>query len=83
MQVDVYDNGGRTADRYTIFVWRDPAGRAEAYGMSDNATAPNGFNQFIGMGSEVEQPPRDSKLVRLVDLPKSTLVAIIDRITAE
>lgn len=42
----IYDNGGKSCDRYTVFVGED------VYGMSDNACAPNGFNQYIGSAME-------------------------------
>ena len=42
----IFDNGGKSCDRYTVFVGDD------VYGMSDNACAPNGFNQFIGQAWE-------------------------------
>lgn len=40
--VNIYDNGGKTADRYTVII--DGA----VYTMSDNATAPNGVNMYAG-----------------------------------
>jgi hypothetical protein len=39
--VDVWDNGGETADRYTVIIGDD------VFAMSDNATAPNGVNMYI------------------------------------
>ena len=40
--VTVYDNGGKTEDRYTIIT---PQGN---FGMSSDAQSPAGFNQYVG-----------------------------------
>jgi hypothetical protein len=40
--IRIFDNGGRTCDRYTVVIG------TSVYGMSDNPTAPNGFNQYCG-----------------------------------
>lgn len=84
MKLRVYDNGGKTADRYTVIVEvpNDEFG-GEVYGMSDDANEPNGFNQFIGYPKDYEDLTEDNKRIRLVDLPQSTLVAIIRRLVDE
>jgi hypothetical protein len=46
--VVVFDNGGKTMDRYTVFIKKD------IYGMSKNPTSPQGFNQYIGDIFEIE-----------------------------
>ena len=47
-RVGVWDNGGKTVDRYTVV-----SGRS-AYGMSDKPQHPQGFNQYIGeVGMEI------------------------------
>ena len=38
----VLDNGGKTADRYTVRIGED------IFGMSDNPFHPQGFNQYCG-----------------------------------
>lgn len=40
--VAVYDNGGKSFDRFTVLIGND------FFGMSENALQPNGFNQYIG-----------------------------------
>lgn len=45
--IRVFDNGARTADRYTVVI--DGA----VYGMSDNPSSPAGFNQFSGSVGEL------------------------------
>ena len=74
MKVKVYDNGGKTVDRYTVEIqhWN---GESDYYGMSDNATAPNGFNQYLGNNVFC-----DDKEIWLLDLNKYVLRAIIDRL---
>jgi len=42
MKLAIYDNNGKTADRYTVIIGND------VYGMSTDANMPNGFNQFAG-----------------------------------
>lgn len=44
-----YDNGGRTADRYTVFPYRRLAGtygQGACLGLSDDCTSPQGFSQW-------------------------------------
>jgi hypothetical protein len=48
----IYDNGGKSWDRYTVIIGHD------VYGMSDNAREPGGFNQYAGT---VEEFPRTTK----------------------
>lgn len=43
----VYDNGGETCDRYTVFTAEtEPNGLRQCLGMSDKPTHPQGFSQF-------------------------------------
>ena len=74
MKIKVYDNGGKTADRYTVEIIHFN-GDTDFFGMSDNATSPNGFNQYIGNDVYC-----NDKQIRLIDLNKYVLCAIIDRI---
>jgi len=69
----VYDNGGKSMDRYTVFT---PDG--SVFGMSDNAT---GFNQYVGESDEI---PKGSHLgKKLKSVPKEIEWAVIDRMTYE
>lgn len=73
----VYDNGGETIDRYTVFA---PDG--SVYGMSENPTrAFNGFNQYIGDESEIEKGSHLGK--RLKTVPKGIKSAVLDRMKEE
>ena len=68
MKIRVFDNGGKTADRYTVLLDED------GYGMSEDANMPNGVCMSI-WGEYV--PGQDREIV-LGELPKGTLVAIIN-----
>jgi hypothetical protein len=68
----VYDNNGDTFDRYTVFT---PDG--SVYGMSDNPTSPQGFNQYLGDDTEVEKGEHLGR--KLKSVPKSIEKAVLDR----
>ena len=65
----VYDNGGESYDRYTIFT---PDG--SVYGMSETA---EGFNQYVGDSSEIEKGKHLGRKLRSV--PKGIQGAVLDR----
>lgn len=65
----VYDNGGKSLDRYTVFT---PDG--SVYGMSENAS---GFNQYIGEKYEIQKGSHLGK--KLSSVPKEIEWAVIDR----
>jgi hypothetical protein len=68
----VYDNNGDTFDRYTVFT---PDG--SVYGMSDNPTSPQGFNQYLGDDTEVEKGEHLGR--KLKSVPKSIEKAVLNR----
>lgn len=72
----IYDNGGKTADRYTI-LYGDAC-----YGMSADPKSPQGFNQYCGDASKVVETGNEAlgKRVKFQDLPEIVREAIIDRI---
>lgn len=72
-QTVVYDNGGKTLDRYTVFT---PDG--SVFGMSEIG---GGFNQYVGDSDEVEQGRHLGKKLRSV--PKSIELAVLDRMKEE
>ena len=64
-KVVAYDNGGETMDRYTVIINND------AYGMSDNASSPQGFCQFIGeVGRDIKLGSHLGKKISMNKLPK-------------
>lgn len=69
----VYDNGGETYDRYTIFT---PDG--SVFGMSEDA---KGFNQFLGDHSEIEEGDHLGK--KLKGVPKAIQYAVLERMEDE
>ena len=42
MKIRIYDNKGKTFDRYTVIIDKD------MYGMSSDPLGPRGFNQYGG-----------------------------------
>ena len=73
--VTVYDNGGSTMDRYTVIIGDD------VFGMSDNTTSPQGFNQWAGSISDkdIVIGSHLGKKVKTTSLPKDVQKAIKDR----
>lgn len=65
----VYDNGGESFDRYTVFT---PDG--QVYGMSETAS---GFNLWIGTNKEIEKGKHLGK--KLPFVPDAIQWAVIDR----
>jgi len=69
----VYDNGGKTADRYTVVIKRD------YWYLSADANAPNGVCMFGGEfldDKEYLKLCEDDDLVALKSLPVGTFKAI-------
>lgn len=65
----VYDNGGKTADRYTVYYSRRVAPAQPPFhsclGMSENPTHPQGFGQH----SEGQLGRHNGKLIPFSSLP--------------
>jgi hypothetical protein len=75
MNIQCYDNGGKTFDRYTVVYMDDPEGRGlfSCVGMSEDPFHPQGFGQHsaalpgrhLGKRIAFAQLPADcQKLVR-------------------
>jgi len=77
-KVSVYDNGGKTVDRYTVSIRGEKWNENYIYGMNDMPFHPAfGFSQFVGENLE---PDRNwGKKIRLIDLNKDVLSAIEQR----
>lgn len=71
-KITVYDNGGETVDRYTVFIGED------AYGMSDDPQSPQGFNQYTGYADDMDIPSLGRE-VELSTLPEAVQNAILER----
>lgn len=72
-KVIVYDNGGKTADRYTVFVGDS------VYTMCDKPLSPQGFNQYAGNTGEIKQGVHLGKKVKISDLSDDVQAAIRQR----
>jgi hypothetical protein len=68
-KVIVYDNGGESFDRYTVFT---PDG--SVFGMSYTAS---GFNLYLGNRTEIEKGKHLGK--RLPSVPDNIKKAVLDR----
>lgn len=77
-----YDNGGATADRYTVLfgapLWDESMGRNVPYlGMSEAPTHPQGFSQWGEMPSH--NRAACGRHVRWLDLPEHIRAHVIAR----
>jgi hypothetical protein len=66
INIEVFDNGGATADRYTVLIGED------AYLMSTDAHMPNGVCMYAGRNLVGDESER----IQLSDLPRGTLIQI-------
>lgn len=80
----IYDNGGKTWDRYTVFEYNpqeynrvDGVTTYECLALSDNCDKPDGFSQW----SYASKGRHLGKLVKLEDLPTNVKLHIVKRIT--
>ncbi len=71
-KIQVYDNGGKTFDRYAVVLGKD------VYTMSNNPNSPQGFNQWWG---EVYEVVDDGLLGKKLDhIPECLREAILNRL---
>ena len=75
MKIRVFDNGGKTADRYLVEL------EDNSWFMSENANSPNGVCMYAGKSEN--ECPKDSREIQLGDLPGGTLCQIIYLLTVE
>lgn len=77
-KIRIFDNDGKTFDRYTVFI------DGEVYGMSFNPKSPQGFNQYCNDVGEIPEPyDHLGKEVRIQDVPEQVQLAIGDRIAVD
>ena len=73
----IYDNGGKTWDRYTVIIEGWHFGKScEVLGLSDNCDSPQGFSQF-GEGYDGDHL---GKIISFDDLPDNVQNHIIERL---
>lgn len=77
MNIEIYDNGGATFDRYTVIIDGD------VYGMSANPNSPQGFNQFSGTLAELPLARANGERITLESLPEEVQKAIEERARPE
>jgi len=74
----IFDNGGKTIDRYTILTEPFYNGKScDSFGMSDDPKSPLGFNQYCG---DVYQGAELGKEITFDKLPDEVQKAIIERL---
>ena len=73
----VYDNGGKTFDRYSIYIdEKERSGLYSVLGCSSNPTSPQGFSQF----SSGMLGPHNGKRIAFSDLPKNVQKHVLFRL---
>lgn len=75
--IRVFDNGGITADRYTVTIG------TSVYTMSENSNMPNGVNMYLGELGQDYTLTGISKGTRergIYELPQPVLYSIIQRL---
>ena len=84
MKIQIFDNGGETADRYTLCLWFDQE-KCDVYLMSDNANSPNGICIYSGefSSSRWNELLSHKKQISFLDLPKGVLAKIVDILARE
>jgi len=74
MTILIYDNGGKSFDRYTIIIDN------YAYRMSENPLSPQGFNQYCGeVVTGVKLGKHLGKKILFESLPTDVKKAIKER----
>lgn len=83
LRIRIWDNGGETADRYTVAVGHD--GEVDYFGMSSDPRHPQGFNQYLGSkadGNAVHEGPHLGKRLPFRKWPEELKRSIWDRLAA-
>ncbi len=79
LKLRIYDNGGKTVDRYTMIL---PDG--EAWGFSSNPYHPQGFGQYAGNLSDLHTFSHLGKPVKSIrDLPEEASRFVNEIATAD
>jgi hypothetical protein len=80
--IRIYDNGGKTFDRYTVVFTGRYKGRdgCDYLGMSDNPMHPQGFGQHGWSQNIIDRPPHAllGKRIRWEDLPPICQKAVLN-----
>ena len=74
----IFDNGGKTFDRYTLLTEPFHFGKScDAFGFSDDAKSPQGFNQYCG---DIYEGADLGKEISFEKLPDEVQEAILERL---
>ena len=69
-RIRIYDNGGKTVDRYTLVVPSvNEPNMLDMYGFNDVPYYPQGFGQFAGSYGQMGSYSHLGKLISFDDLP--------------
>jgi len=75
-RIRIADNGGKTADRYTVLIGRD------YWTMSDNADSPNGVCIYGGYTDGAWVSPGDKILNSQDEIPIAVVKQIVNILTS-
>ena len=76
-KIEIFDNGGKTTDRYTVII-RGKFG-CNVFLMSSDANTPNGVNVYAGDYDMLGDMSKQIK-IEFDSLPSGTRKAIVDRV---
>lgn len=81
-RIRIYDNGGKTVDRYTLVVPSvNEPGKLDMYGFNDNPFHPQGFGQSAGSYDKMGSYSHLGKLISYDDLPEQAQRFVRQEIT--
>ena len=65
----VYDNGGKTIDRYTLVMPSCEVGMVDMWGFNETPYHPQGFGQYAGSYAPMRSYKHLGKLIAIESLP--------------
>ncbi len=81
-QIRIYDNGGKTVDRYTLVVPSiNEPGKLDMYGFNSVPYHPQGFGQYAGSYDKMGSYSHLGKLVSFDDLPEQAQKYVSETLT--
>lgn len=82
LRTRIYDNGGKTIDRYTLVVGSvNEPGKLDMWGFDENPYYPTGFGQFGGSVWPMGSYSHLGKLITISDLPEQARRYVKDILT--
>ena len=81
-RIRIYDNGGKTIDRYTLVVPSvNEPGKLDMYGFNDAPYHPQGFGQYAGSYDKMKSYSHLGKLISYNNLPEQAKKYVKEIIT--